>query len=116
MDYTVVLLNPIYDALGVPASLTPNRAGAAAVPVTALDKTSTIEASEQFDIHTVRPAATIRMRELTTAGVATGEIDGGTIAFSGRTWRIDSHRLKPSPDGEASGEVLMWLTDESAYA
>ena len=99
MDYTVVLLNPIYDALGVPASLTPNGAGATAVPITVLDKTATIEVSEEFDVHSVRPAATARVRELTGAGVAAGDLDGGTLAFSGRTWRIDSHRLKPSPDG-----------------
>lgn len=116
MDYTAVLLDPIYDGLGVAASLTPNRAGAAPAPVTVLDKTATIEVSEQFDIHTVRPAATVRVRDLTDAGVAVGEVDGGTLEFNGRVWRIDSHRMKPTPDGEASGEMLMWLTDESRYA
>ncbi len=116
MDYTAFLLNPIYDGLGVPAALTPNHTGGTPVTVAVLDKTATVEVSEEFDVHTVRPAATARMRELIEAAVPTGDLDGGTIAFNGRTWRIDSHRLKPSPDGEASGEVLMWLTDESAYA
>lgn len=116
MDYTAVLLDPIYDGLGVPALLTPNREGAEAAAVTVLDKTSTIEVSEAFDVHTVRPAATVRMRSLIDAAIDVSEVDGGTLEFSDRLWRIDSHRMKPSPDGEASGEVLMWLLDESRYA
>jgi hypothetical protein len=108
VDYTVVLLNPIYHGLGVPALLTP-RGAAEAVRVTVIDKTATIEVSEAFDVHTVRPAATVRMRQLIELGVAASQLDGGTLEFNERVWTIDSHQTKPSPDGVSSGELLLWL-------
>ena len=38
-----------------------------------------------------------------------GEGGGGTLVFGGRTWGIETHASRPGPDGETSGEVLMFL-------
>ena len=60
MDFSALLLNPIYDVLGVSASLTPAGVGAVAVTITALDKTSGVDISGELDMMSLRPAAIVR--------------------------------------------------------
>lgn len=111
MDYAAVLYDPIYATFGRAATLTPNRPALIGVAVTVIERTSTVDASEEFELGTLRPGAFVRLRDLTEAGIAPAELDGGTLTFGGRSWRIDAHSPKPGPDGEASGEILMYLTD-----
>lgn len=114
MDYAALLYGPIYDQFGVSAQLTPS-GSTSAVPVVAIDKTKGVDVSGAMDIWSLRPAAIVRMQDLTDQGVTLSEIDGARIGFNGKSWLIDSHYMKPSPHGEASGEVMLFLTDESAY-
>ena len=111
MDYAALLYDPIYETFGVPAVLTANRPDAAGVTVTVIERTTATDASEEFDLGTVRPGAFVRRRELAVAGIAAGELDGGTLVFGGRSWLIEAHAPRPGPDGEASGEILMHLTE-----
>ncbi len=111
MDYAALVHDPIYETFGVPAELTPSRLGAAGVTVTVIERTTATDASEEFELGTVRPGAFVRRRELDQAGIAPAELDGGTLVFGGRSWRIEAHASRPGPDGEASGEILMFLTD-----
>ena len=111
MDYATILYDPIYTAFGIPAVLTPSRTGATGVSLTVVERTRSIEASEQFDLDTLRPGEFVRRRQLDEAGIAPAEIDGGALVFGGRTWRIETHASRPGPDGETSGEILMFLTD-----
>ena len=112
MDYAAILYEPIYAAFGTPAMLTPNRTEATGVTVTVIERTTSVDASEEFELGTLRPGAFVRTREMTDTGITAAEIDGGTLAFGGRSWRIDAHSPRPGPDGEASGEILMHLTEE----
>ena len=111
MDYAALLYAPIYETFGVPAELTPSRLGAASVAVTVIERTTVTRASEEFELGTVRPGAFVRRRELDQAGIAPADLDGGTLVFGGRSWLIETHGSRPGPDGEASGEVLMHLTE-----
>jgi hypothetical protein len=115
MDYTALLYSPIYDVLGVPADLTPNRPEPPTVSVVVIDKTAGVDISGAMDVMSLRPAAVVRTQDLAAAGVSTSELDGGTLRFSGQTWRIDMHHARPSPDGLLSGEVMMILLDERTY-
>jgi|TARA_R110000782_G_scaffold30776_2_gene76353 hypothetical protein len=110
VDFSSLLLNPIYDLLGVPATLTPFGAGAA-VSIVVLDKTAGIDISGQMDMMALRPAAIARLADLSALGVAITDVDGGSITFNGSTWRIDMHFKKPTPDG--AGELMMFLMDEA---
>ena len=85
---------------------------AAPIAVTVIERTTSADASEEFELGTLRPGAFVRRRELDAAGVAPAEIDGGTLMFGGRSWVIEAHAPRPGPDGEASGEILMYLTEE----
>lgn len=116
MDYSSVLYDPIYATFGMPAMLTPNRPGAIGTAVTVIERTTSVDASEEFELATLRPGAFVRTREMTDAGITAAELDGGTLAFGGRSWRIDAHSPRPGPDGEASGEILMHLAKESSLA
>ncbi|HET7412125.1 MAG TPA: hypothetical protein VFJ18_05625 [Pararhizobium sp.] len=111
MDYATLLYDPIYTTFGVPAILTPTRPDAVGFAVVAIERTSAIDAAEEFELGTLRPGAFVRRRELDDVGVAPAELDGGTLAFGGRTWRIEAHSPRPGSDGEASGEILMHLSE-----
>jgi hypothetical protein len=111
MDHAALLYDPIYETFGVPATLTPNRPDATGIAVTVIERTTSTDASEEFDLNTVRPGAFVRRCALDEAGIASAELDGGTLAFGGRTWRIDAHATHPGLDGESSGEVLLHLIE-----
>ena len=113
MNYAALLYDPIYKTFGIPASLTPNRPDVAPVAVTIIERTRSTDASEEFELGTVRPGAFVRRRELDDADIAPAELDGGTLVFGGRTWRIEAHSPRPGPDGEASGEILMHLVEDA---
>lgn len=110
------MLDRIYESeIGVSATLTAGTGtGADGLSVTVIDKTSGLEISDQENLQTIRPAAIVRMAELTAAGIAHSELDSGSLALAAKTWRIHSHFLKPNPDGELKGEVVLLLMDESA--
>ncbi len=113
MDYGALLYDPIYAVLGVSVLLSPVE-GEPGILVTAIDKTSGIEVAGggAFDVITIKPAAAVRMRELATLGVALVDLDDSTLSLNGRLWRVRSHMLKPSPNGELEGEVFLILSDE----
>ena len=108
MDYVTLLYEPIYEIFGASRELTPNRQGAAGVAVTVIERTATTDASEEFELGTLRPGAFVRRRELDQAGIAPAHLDGGTLVYGGRSWMIGAHAPRPGPDGEASGEILMF--------
>lgn len=113
MDYATLLYGPIYATFGLPATLTPNRPEATGIAVTVIGRTTSVDASEEFELGTIRPGAFVQRRALDAAGIAPAELDGGLLAFGGRTRRIEAHAPRPGPDGEASGEILMHLAEES---
>ena len=113
MDIATILYDPIYAAFGTPATLTPNRPDTTGFAVTVIERTTRADASDEFELGTLRPGAFIRRPELAVAGIAPVELDGGTLAFGGRSWVIDAHAPRPGPDGEASSEILMHLVADS---
>ena len=110
------MLDGIYASeAGVSATLTAGTGtGADGLSVTVIDKSSEMVLVDQDNLQTIRPAVCIRMSELNTANIAHAELDGGSLAMTDKTWRIHSHLLRPTPDGELKGEVLLLLMDESA--
>ena len=79
--------------------------------VTVIERTAVTDASDEFEFGTVRPGAFVRRHELADAGIAPKELDGGTLAFGGRSWRTEAHGSRPGPDGEAWGEIWMHLIE-----
>jgi hypothetical protein len=69
----------------VSSTLTPNYSEATPSTVTAIERTTSADASEEIELGTLRPGAFVRRRELDEAGVAPVELDGGTLVFGSRT-------------------------------
>ena len=114
IDFGSALLDPIYATLGVAATLTvPGLT--APISVTAIDDTSGIEINQgKLGLQTIRPVASLRMRELATNGLAPSDLISGEIALRPGTpdeagWRIETYRTKPNPTGETAGEVQLIL-------
>jgi hypothetical protein len=67
-----------------------------------------------FELQTLQPAADVRMSELNAKGVTDLIVlRRAAIEVAGETWRIESWRMKPSPEGEANGEVRLMLSKAS---
>ena len=69
------------------------------------------DAAAAFGIETIRPAADVRMSELTDNDVEREDLKGGTITVAGDTWRIETTLPRPSPEGEANGELRLFLIE-----
>jgi hypothetical protein len=100
-------LDVIYSTLGVPATIQ-----GVTGSVTVVDKTAGVAdpmASGNI-LPTLIPAACVRRAELAEHGVETlGDIVEKTITFNGKTWKIVSHKPRPTPMGEDLGEVYLFL-------
>lgn len=112
MDYPTLLYDPIYDIFGVEAKITPG-VGGSPFTVTALDKTAGIAVGSGVDIQTIEPAACVRVYELTANDISRLDLDNGTIEINNVTWRIDATLPRPSPSGEAIGELFLILGNQN---
>ena len=112
VDYQKLLYDRLYSELGVPATLRIDDWGED-IEVTAIPKIDGVAVSVAGDpsVQTIQPAAAIRVSELTAAGITVAEIASGTIEMSGAVWRILSPLPRPSPNGEADGELWLILVE-----
>jgi|HubBroStandDraft_5_1064220.scaffolds.fasta_scaffold768054_1 hypothetical protein len=114
IDFPSLLYDPVYVALGVPAVLTLNDSAGTTANITVIDATSGIASDERgpggaFGLQTIRPVAYVRATELNTNAITPYELEDASIVFNANTWRIESHQPKPSPGGEAAGEIMLIL-------
>lgn len=108
VDYQKRLYNPKYRLLGVPATISGVLTDD--IELTVIDKTAGIEVGlGDVAISTIKPAAKVRAVELASKGVSAADIDDASITFNGNTWLIKGFMPRPSPNGEADGEYLLFL-------
>jgi hypothetical protein len=116
IDFSSLVLDPLYLAIGVPATVTP---GATSTPVdmTAMDQTNGVVVTEgKLGLQAIKPACSLRLTELAANGIAPSDLSAGgagTVtlypgAINEVTWRIESYSLKPTPSGPG-GEVQLIL-------
>jgi hypothetical protein len=106
------MLDGIYDTdIAVDASLT-GGSGGDAVSVRIVDKTDGLDLVDgEGIVRSIQAAAYIRMSELSDNSISIDDLAGGTLVIGTKSWVIKSYRLKPNPDGELSGEVIIFLHD-----
>jgi hypothetical protein len=108
LDYDALLLDPIYDALGVDAVLDLGTAGT--VELVVLDKTEGVlleSPNNGLQLATSKPAACVRVSELNANSLARADLKNLPIAFNGGSWKIVATQPKPVPTG--SGELYLIL-------
>ena len=109
IDYSALLYDPIYDVLGVAATLT---AGASEFDITVLDETRPKTRTEGgVETSSVGPGAFARIPELVAKGVARSDWIGAVLTFNGRTWIVREAPVQGSPNGEDLGEVRFLLKE-----
>lgn len=105
IDFDAVLLAPIYDELGVEASI-----DALDVTLTVLDKTEGVmlaSANNPLQLGTTKPAACVRVSELAAKEIAREDLKDVAISFNGNDWKIVATQPKPLPSG--AGELYLIL-------
>lgn len=109
MDFQALLLDPIYSIQGVEATLTLE--SSSEITLTVIDKTAGVDVGDGAEVQTLLPAAVVRVVELTTAGVDRTRLRGALLDFNGGNWEIKSYRPKPTLNGEADGELYLFLEE-----
>lgn len=106
IDFSALLLDPIYNELGVEAEL---EAGGT-VTLTVLDKTEGVmleSPNSPLQMATTKPSACVRMSELAANEIRREDLKNAAITFNGNTWRIVATQPKPVPSG--AGELYLIL-------
>ncbi|MEK9752512.1 MAG: hypothetical protein VW338_04775 [Rhodospirillaceae bacterium] len=111
IDYAAALLDPVYDALAIDATLT-LAPGSPPLTVQAIDKTGGMAVGDGVSLETVRPVAAVRMAELDALGVSRAALAGAVLAINGNDWHVKDVMQKPAPAGEHVGEFYLILMDE----
>lgn len=109
IDFTALALDPAYDIWGVAVTMT-LAAGPPAIALTVLDKTAGIEIADgEAGVPTIVPAAVLRVKELTSIGKSRTDLRNAAFSMHGKAWRVTHIRPRPTPGGEADGELLLVL-------
>jgi len=82
------------------------------INVRATDETKgTVIPGGPGQVETIRPTCRVRMSEL--AGIDVGDLPDGSLTMNGQSWIIKATQMRPSPEGELAGEVMLILMSES---
>ncbi len=106
MKFDRVLYAPAYRILGVQSVL--NVEGTD-YPVKARDLTAGFVLPGAVETETELPMASFRAADIAALGLTADQLDGGTLLMNSVLWRIPSHRILPSPNGDGDGEVYLIL-------
>lgn len=110
IDFSEMLYDPIYDRLGVPATLTVAAVGAVALTVIDETRPKTIT-SGSGEVISIGPGAFVRMPELTENGIARDDLIDSVLTFNGRNWKVLASELRGNPNGEDAGELRLLLKE-----
>ena len=112
MDLAALVYNPLYATFGVDASI--RCLYADTFDLRAIDCTSGIAVADGsgVDVKTIRPAAIVRMRELSDLGLGRDDLEDAALELNGKLWRVKATMPKPAPTGEADGELYLFLFED----
>ena len=111
IDYSADLYDPVYEAIGVPATLTPvGTAGEIALTVIDDTRPKRQASGGGVEVSSVAPGAFARMPELVANGIVPDEFEGAVLTFNGRSWIVRNHEMGGNPNGENFGQVRFLLS------
>ena len=109
-SYTNILLGPVYTVLGVDTTYI--LTNMASIQLRTIDKTTGVEVAEgSLDTQTVRPACVVRMKDLMDAGYVPEDLMDAVLSLNGVSWEVKSYFARPTPNGEADGELYLLLQE-----
>lgn len=110
MDYGQLLYAPLYATLGVDAVI--RGVYFESVPIRAMDMTSGIEIGDHVGVKSIQPAAVVLATSITENGLSREDIEGASLELAAKLWRVKATMPKPSPVGEALGEIYLILEED----
>ncbi len=106
-----LLYGPIYAILSTSAVLTTQTG--VSVTLDVIDKTTGLVTESQPGMVTIKPAAKVRMSDLTAASLTRRDLLKATLTLDGATWRVLHSEPVPGPAGESRGELCLYLSEVS---
>jgi hypothetical protein len=104
------MYNSIYDSfIATDANLTSSSGKSINVRVTDETKGTVIPGGPGH-VETISPTCRVRGSEI--VGINVADLPDGTVTLNGQTWVIKATQMRPSPEGELAGEVMMILMAE----
>ena len=110
MDYGQLLYAPLYATLGVDAVI--RGVYFDMFPIRAMDMTSGIEVGDHVGVKSIQPAAVVLATSIAENGLTREDLEGATVELAGKLWRVKATMPKPSPVGEAQGEIYLILEED----
>lgn len=108
IDFDGLLLAPIYGTFGVEATLT--TVDGVVKTLTVKDETSGVileSSNNNFQLATSKPAACVRVSELTDKSLTRKDLSSAAISFNGNDWKVVA--IQPKPVSSGPGEFYLIL-------
>jgi hypothetical protein len=109
MDFDDLMLDPIYDTLGVAVVIHSPDETEDDEPLfagTVIDKTAGVEIDENnLGVKSVVPMMAVKAKDLTAQGLQPKDLLNLNVDLNGTTWTIANHIPKPGIYGEPGGQV-----------
>ncbi len=114
IDWDAQLYSTVHAEFGVTCVFT--TMDAEVITLTALDKSAGIAVAHAGDIsiQSLTPACVVRVAALTDAGIEASDLEDANLLMSGSYWTVKAIQPRPSPRGESSGEIYLFLEAGSA--
>jgi hypothetical protein len=113
IDFGHLLYSPTYAVFGSSAILRVY-GSATMYLVNVIDKTAGVEVTDlNTGLSTLQPAAVVRAADLDALGLLKSQLRRGTLELNSKTWRIEATAPRATPAGEADGEILLHLTENT---
>jgi hypothetical protein len=105
IDFNGLLLDPLYDAFGVEASLE----ASGTVTLTVIDDTQGVilDTNTGLQFAAAKPAARVRMSELAANNIAREDLKDAAISFNGGDWTIVATQPKPTSSGASELYLIL---------
>jgi len=112
MSWDDLMLDPIYDTLGVDVEILSNDDGSVTDPLVVfagrvIDKTAGVKVEESgaVGVYTVVPMMAVKSKDLIAQGLAVEDLLNLEVTLNGTTWVIQNHIPKPGIYGEPGGQI-----------
>ncbi|RUW73683.1 hypothetical protein [Mesorhizobium sp. M2A.F.Ca.ET.067.02.1.1] len=100
-----------YAVYGEAVTLTLDDTAGSTVALDLIDETAGVEVLDHASIATVLPAAAVRAAQLADRSVSAADLHGAALTLNGKSWTVNRHSYRPTPNGEAQGEILLLLEE-----
>ena len=74
--------------------------------------TAGIEVGDHVGVKSIQPAAVVLATSIAENGLTRGDLEGATLELAAKFWRVKATMPKPSPVGEAQGEIYLILEED----